>query len=206
MPARLPGVILATATRRAEPTAPAETAPPIPLTPAAVVSFSGKTNKNTTAFAVGSPLRVDYTFRASGNFIVDLNGTDGSTIGSIANRIGKGSATTWVYAGGDKGYFDVTADGPWTLTATAVVPNVSALPITLKGNTDEVTAPFMVSGTVTVRWLYGGSGNFIVDLVDPTDGGSIDSVANLIGKSTDSTQLYGHAGPVALDVVADGSG
>jgi hypothetical protein len=55
-----------------------------------------------------------------------------------------------------------------------------------------------------VAWTYTGSGNFIVDLIDPTDGSPADSVANLIGTSTDSTQLYNHAGLFALDVTADG--
>jgi hypothetical protein len=177
----------------------------IPLTKAATVSFSGSTNKKTKAFTVGSPLRIAYTFRGSGNFIVDLDATDGTTTATVANRIGSGSLTTWAFGGSGTGYFDVTADGAWTLTASTVAPTIAKLPATFKGNTGVITAPFAASDSMTVNWTVSGSGNFIVDLIDPTDGSTADSVANLIGNSTDTTQLYGHAGPAALDVTADGS-
>jgi len=188
----------------AEPS-PTEAPAAIPLTDAPPVAFSGKTSKNTKAFTTGAPLRVDYTFKGDGNFIVTLTGTDGLPIGSIANRIGRGSATTWVYSGGGvKAYFDVLANGPWTLKATAVVPPISSLPLVSKGTTDLVTAPFPATGTLTVNWSFQGDGNFIVSLVDPTSGQPIDSIANVIGKSTESTELYNHEGPVALDVLANG--
>jgi hypothetical protein len=58
---------------------------------------------------------------------------------------------------------------------------------------------------MTATWSHSGSGNFIVDVIDPADGSSVDNVANVIGKSKDSTELYGHAGPIALDVTADGA-
>jgi len=180
------------------------TPPALQLLTAPAVSFSGATDKKTTAFTVGSPLRVVYTFRGDGNFIVELTGTDGSPVSSIANRIASGSATTWVYGANSKAYFDVTANGPWSIKATAMLPPIAKLPLTIRGNTDQVTAPFLASGTLTVKWTTTGTGNFIVELIDPTDGSPADSVANLIGKSTDSTQLYNHDGPFAFDVTADG--
>jgi hypothetical protein len=122
----------------------------IDLTSAPAVAFTGNTDKKTRAFTIGSPVRVEYTFAGSGNFIVNLNYTDGSSIASVANRIGKGTATTWIYAANGQGYFDVTADGKWTLKATAALPKVSALPVTLKGTTDQVTAPFTATGDLTV--------------------------------------------------------
>jgi hypothetical protein len=183
---------------------PSQSTPALQLQAAPPVSFAGATDKKTTAFTIGSPLRIAYTFAGDGNFIVSLNGADGSPLASLANRIGPGSATTWVYGGSGTGYFDVTANGAWTIKATAVLPKVAALPVTLKGDTDQVTAPFNSPGTLTVKWTFTGTGNFIVQLIDPTDGSPADSVANLIGKSTDSTQLYGHTGPFAFDVTADG--
>jgi hypothetical protein len=175
------------------------------LTPAPRVSYSGKTDKKTHTFAIGSPLKVEYSYKGSGNFIVDLNGTDGSTIGSIANRIGSGSLATWVYGGSGNGYFDVIADGSWTITATAVIPTTAKIPATFKGNTDAVTVPFEIGDQATVKWTYKGSGNFIVDVIDPADGSPVDNAANLIGNSTDSTQLYNDGGLVAFDVTADGT-
>ncbi|MGZ3640806.1 MAG: hypothetical protein ACXWQ6_02060 [Candidatus Limnocylindrales bacterium] len=172
---------------------------------AAPVTFSGKTDMKTTAFALGAPIRVDYTTKGSGNFSVDLTGVDGTSIASIANRIGAGSATTWVYGASGKGYFDVTADGAWTIMATAVLPALGKLPATFRGSTDLVTAPVEGSDPMTVAWTVSGSGNFTVDVVDPADGSMIDSVANLIGQSKDSTQLYGDSGPIAFDITADGA-
>jgi hypothetical protein len=98
----------------------------------------------------------------------------------------------------------VTANGLWSIKATAIVPPIAKLPLTITGNADQVSTPFLANGTLTVKWTTTGTGNFIVELTDPTDGSQADSVANLIGKSTDSTQLYNHDGPSAFDVTADG--
>jgi hypothetical protein len=178
--------------------------PPLQLQAAPPVSFDGATNKKTTPFALGSPLKVDYTFNGDGNFIVQLTGTDGTPVASIANRIGPGKATTWVYGASGQAYFDVLANGPWTVKATAVVPAIAKLPLNLSGDSNVVTAPFRSTGTLTVKWVFNGSGNFIVGLIDATDGSQADSVANLIGPSSDSTQLYNHSGTFAFDVIADG--
>ncbi len=125
-------------------------------------------------------------------------------MGSIANRIGKGSSTTWVYGGSGNGYFDVTADAAWTLKATAELPPVGDPPITYKGTTDQVTSAFNSAGNLTVSWVYTGPGNFIVNLDDTLDGSQADTIANVIGRSSDSTQLFNDIGVFALDVTADG--
>jgi hypothetical protein len=183
---------------------PIDNSAPVDLSSAPTVSFSGKTSKKTTVFTIGAPIRVDYTFNGSGNFVVQLTATDGSLIGSVADRVGKGSATTWLYGGTGKGYFDVTADGPWTLKATTMLPPISAVPVTFTGSSDLVTMPFAAKGALTVSWTNSGAGNFIVELAYATDGNFADSVANLIGKSTGSAQLINHQGPFALEVNANG--
>jgi hypothetical protein len=180
-------------------------APALTLVAAPAVSFSGSSSKHTAAFAVGSPLKVDYTHSGTGNFIVDLTNPATEDLASITNLIGKATGTTWVYGASGNAYFDVLADGPWTLTGTAELPPIAPLPVTLQGTTNAVTAPFLVAGDVTVRWTHAGTGNFIVGLIDATDASLADSVSNVIGEASDETVLYGHSGIFAFDVTADGA-
>lgn len=86
----------------------------------------------------------------------------------------------------------------------AELPPVASLPVTLQGTTNEVTTPFSVAGNMTVNWTHMGSGNFIVELIDASDGSPAESVANSIGKGSDTTALYGHTGIFSFDVTADG--
>ena len=192
--------------------APTDTTAPEPTTEAAslsldkqeTVKFSGTSTKNTKSFTVGSPLKIEYSHSGSGNFIAMLTGSEGDQFASIANVIGKKKATTWVYGASGKAHFEIIADGKWTITATTVVPKISTLPAAFKASVGVTTQPFRADGDITVKWTHKGEGNFIVTLVDPTDGGSLDVVANVIGNSSDETVLYGVDGLAAFDVLADG--
>jgi hypothetical protein len=144
-------------------------------------------------------------FSGSGNFIVSLDDNSGSPIQGIANLIGRASATTWVYGASGKAHFDVIADGSWKLTATTVTPKVAKLPATYRSTVSMTTGPFLAHGDLTIKWSHKGSGNFIVSLIDPTDGSPVDGVANVIGKATDETISYGQDGIRAFDVIADGA-
>ena len=175
------------------------------LVKAAPVNFAGTSTKNTKAFTVGTPLGVDYTFSGSGNFIVSLTGSDGSQLASIANVIGKSKATTWIYGGSGKAHFEVIADGAWKITAKTVVPKAQKIPVTYKGSVSLTTVPFAASGDITIKWSHKGEGNFIVTLIDPTDGSVVDGVANVIGNASDETIAYGQDGLRAFEVVADGA-
>jgi hypothetical protein len=185
---------------------PSSAAPSLTLVAAPSVSFSGSTSKRTTTFDVGSPLRIDYTYSGTGNFIADLTNPQTEDLASITNLIGTASGTTWVNGRSGSAYFDILADGPWTLAGTAELPEIAALPVTLDGTTNEVTAPFLGTGNVTVKWSHAGTGNFIVYLIDANDGSPVDGVANVIGIASDDTVLYGHhSGLLAFDVTADGA-
>jgi hypothetical protein len=124
---------------------------------------------------------------------------------SITNLIGMAANSTWVYTDfrGDA-YFDVLSGGNWSLDAATELPAIASLPTILEGGISQVTTPFLVTGEVTVKWTHAGTGNFIVDLIDTTDGSFVDSVANVIGTSSEGTVLYGHSGIFAFDVIADG--
>ena len=59
-------------------------------------------------------------------------------------------------------------------------------------------------GGEALTWSFKGDGNFIVDLIDPSDGTLVDNIVNTIGRGSDSTQVT-DAGEYALDVTANGA-
>ena len=167
--------------------------------------FSGSSTKNTKSFTVGAPLKVEYSHAGSGNFIASLVSSEGDQLAQIANLIGKKKATTWVYGASGKAHFEIIADGTWTITATTVQPTIAKLPTQYKGSVGLTTQPFVANGDITIKWSHKGEANFIVTLIDPTDGSLVDGVANVIGVASDETVIYGQEGLRAFDVLADGS-
>jgi hypothetical protein len=99
-----PGIADETAAPADPSTATAPASLQVTKQPAA--KFSGASTKNTKSFSVGAPLRVDYNFSGSGNFIASLQSSDGTLFAPIANVIGKRKATTWVYGGSGKAHFE----------------------------------------------------------------------------------------------------
>jgi hypothetical protein len=198
-----PGIADETAAPADPSTATAPASLQVTKQPAA--KFSGASTKNTKSFSVGAPLRVDYNFSGSGNFIASLQSSDGTLFAPIANVIGKRKATTWVYGGSGKAHFEIIASGKWTISATTVAPKIAKLPASFKGSVGMTTAPFVSQGDLTIKWSHKGKGNFIVTLIDPTDGSLVDGVANVIGNQSDETIAYGQDGLRAFDVLADGA-
>lgn len=196
----------ATPTARPTPVAtPAPTPKPTPaITPAPQSwAFSGSADKKTKPFSVSGTLKVTYSISSDFNFIVDLNGTDGTPVATIANVIGSFRTTTWVYGVSGDVYLDVLANGPWSITVSQVEPTTVAVPAKFSGTWGVTTVPVKFSGGETATWSAKGDGNFIVDLIDPTDGSPVDNVVNTIGAGADSTQIYS-SGPYALEVTANG--
>ncbi len=94
------------------------TAPPAP--PASwhtVATFSGQTQKNTSAFAIqGSQWRIIWQETGDGYFGADADSPDGSgSYCSIANLAGSGSDTTYCYKSGTY-YISVNTAQSWTMT------------------------------------------------------------------------------------------
>jgi hypothetical protein len=190
-----------------EPT-PAPTARPTPRptpVPAPRYTFSGTTSKNTKSFPVSGTLKVDYSYTGGyNNFIVDLADSSGQEVASIVNEIGSIQGTTWVYGQAGALHFEViTEGGPWAITATQVNPTPHALPVAFKGVTGYTTSTFVSDAGFTLTWTNKGTGNFIVDVIDPTTGESVDGLVNTIGPGSGTTEAY-DTGTLALDIVADG--
>jgi hypothetical protein len=167
------------------------------------ITFSGSSDKKSKLFELDGPTKVVYTYAGSGNFIVDLRAPGGLPVASIANAIGRAAATTWAYGAAGKVYLDVIANGGWKVTLTPEMPGSVAVPVTLAGNSDLVTAPVTLAGGETVDWSCKCSGNFIVELVNPTDGSDVEGVVNAIGSQHDTTQVVS-SGDYAFDVLANG--
>jgi large repetitive protein len=189
----------------AEPTiAPAPKATPKPS-----FTYKGSGTRKSAAFTITLPARVTYSFFGSGNFIADINATDGSgTIANVANVIGTFKTTTWVYGDDLTGrvYLDVIADGSWTVTVTSDLrPAAHAVPAAFSGKWGLTTTPFSASGDVLIKFSHKGSGNFIVDLIDASTGDDLDLVVNEIGHTSGATNEYGLGGTYAFDVTADGA-
>jgi hypothetical protein len=180
------------------------TASPIPIAPPPpLVSFSGSTSKKTATFSVAGTLQIAYSVSSQSNFTVDLDAPDGSAT-SIANLIGSGKVTTWVYGMSGPVFLDVIAGGPWKITVTEVEPASGVPPQKFSGATDVTTVPVTFVGGEALTWTFKGDGHFIVDIIDPSDGSPVDNVVDTIGGGSDSTQVS-DAGEYALDVTANGA-
>jgi hypothetical protein len=91
--------------------------PGVPSPLAAPASFSGKWGLNTRLVHLEGDFTVTYRHAGGGNFIVQLTPHDGSLFGgeSIANEIGRVNDSTEAYGLDGDYYFDVTADGSWSI-------------------------------------------------------------------------------------------
>jgi hypothetical protein len=185
---------------------PAATAIPAP---GSVFTFKGSGTRKSKAFSFAAPAKVEYSFSGSGNFIVDLDTAEGSDyLATIANLIGSYKATTWIYGDGTpvRAYLDVIANGSYTIKVSSnAQPPVASLPHKFTGRWNLATSAFSASGDVTIAFSHKGSGNFIVELIDASDGSYIDTLVNEIGITSGQTYEYGVDGTYALDVTADGA-
>lgn len=95
--------------------------PGIPAPASAPATFDGKWGLRTDLLSLAGDYTVAFSHAGSGNFIVRLVPSDGSILGSesIANEIGKVKDSTEVYGLDGDYYFDVTADGAWTISIEA---------------------------------------------------------------------------------------
>ncbi len=95
--------------------------PGVPGAVAAPTSFSGKWGLRTRLVQLSGDYTVNFSHAGSGNFIVELIPPGGTVFDgeSIANEIGKVKDSTEVYGLNGEYYFDVIADGAWTVSIKA---------------------------------------------------------------------------------------
>lgn len=92
--------------------------PGVPSAVSAPASFSGRWGLRTRLVELAGDYTVTFSHSGSGNFIVQLIPPGGSVFDgeSVANEIGKVKDSTEVYGLDGDYYFDVTANGAWTMS------------------------------------------------------------------------------------------
>jgi hypothetical protein len=185
--------------------APTETPSPIPPTetPVPPVVLEGRGQMVTEPFTPpGSINRVFLTHKGQSNFIVHVFGSTGSE-GTMVNEIGNYQGIRPLLADEDQFYFEVKADGPWTIRVEAITGEPDAAQ-GLEGKGDYVSGMFAPASTGAVPYdvSHDGEANFIVHLYCA---GGQDSVQNEIGKVSGSVVVRFRDGPCFWDVRADGA-
>ena len=165
-------------------------------------SFSGTSSTKTASFTVNGPLSAEYTVAGPGRFVAVLRTTGDLTVASIAERVGPGHLLTWVYGASGDVHLDVTADAPWKITLTSAEPPVARVPVRLLGTTNDTTAPIAFLGAEAIAWTHEGTGAFGIDVIDPTDGSTVEKLVNTVGPGS-RTIAFGKRGTYALAVSAD---
>jgi len=184
--------------------APSATPSPIPATatPVPPVVITGKGQTVTDPFTPpGSINRVTFAHQGRRNFIVQVFGSTGSE-GSMVNEIGNYQGIRPLLADEDRYYFEVNADGAWTIRVEAITAEPDAAH-GISGKGDYVSGLFEPSATGPVAYnlTHSGTRNFIVNLYCA---GGEDGVENAIGKVDGSVVVRFKDGPCFWDVQADG--
>jgi hypothetical protein len=185
--------------------APTATPSPIPATatpiPPVVLEGSGQTV--TDPFTPPSTInRVFLTHQGQRNFIVRVFKADGSEEG-MANEIGNYEGIRPLIGAAGEYYFEIDADGPWTIHIEAMTQELDASD-GLEGSGDYVSGVFTPEsdGPTPYNVAHNGERNFIAHLYCA---GGEDSVQNEIGAVSGSTVVRFAEGPCFWDVQADGA-
>lgn len=182
--------------------APTDVPTPIPATatpvPPVELSGSGQTVTDPVTLP-GAISRVFLTHTGKRNFIVTAYHADG-TKDLLANKIGAYEGVRSI-ASTQTVYFEIKADGKWTLTIEALGSEAEAASLT--GSGDYASGLFMPprTGPVPYTFTHTGERNFIVQLYCA---GGNDVVQNEIGAVDGSAIVNYTQGPCFWEVQADG--
>lgn len=184
---------------------PTATPSPIPATatPIPPVELEGSGQTVTDPFIPPSTIsRVILTHQGRRNFIVHVFKADGSE-DTLANEIGNYEGVRPLIGATGEYYFEIDADGPWTIRVEAITQELDAAD-GLEGSGDYVSGVFTPAndGPTPYNVAHNGERNFIVHLYCA---GGEDSVQNEIGAVSGSTVVRFSEGPCFWDVQADGA-
>lgn len=175
---------------------------PAPAPPAATVVLQGQGDTVTDKVTLPSGRnRVVSTHQGSRNFAVWAYLDDGSK-DLLANAIGNHSGQRPIVATGQV-WFEITADGPWTITIEALQPDPAAAQ-GVSGTGEYVSGTFTPAklGPVPYNMSHTGESNFAIWV---RCAGGEDLAVNEIGAYTGSVVVDFEQGPCFWDVVADGT-
>lgn len=180
---------------------PTDTPPPLPadtpVPPPEPVVLEGVGQFATEPITLPAPISVAaFTHDGAANFIVTV--FQGNDQNLLLNEIGiyRGSRPI---VGLDPVVLDIDADGPWTLTISAI--GIAGSPA-FTGTGDAVSGLFDPPDTGPWSVQHNGQANFIVLVHCASDS---DLVQNEIGSVSGSTVLSFGDGPCFWEVEADGS-
>lgn len=178
---------------------PEPTATPTPLPKP--VTLSGRGQDVTRKFVAPGPVSIA-RFEHSGesNFIVTAYGPEGEDL--LVNEIGDYTGSRPLFGEGTY-YFDVDADGPWSVTIEAAGRQQDAA-AGISGRGDFVSGLFEPAeeGPAPYSFSHDGDSNFVVLL---HCGGGSELVQNEIGRVDGSSMVNLSDGPCLWEVEADGS-
>lgn len=184
-----------------EPTATPSPVPPT-ATPVPPVVIEGKGQTVTDPFTPPSSLnRVIFAHEGARNFIVTLYKPNGDT-DIMVNEIGRYAGIRAMAGEGEGYYFEVKADGKWTIRVEPIGLEEGAAQ-GLDGSGDYASGLFMPTkvGPVPFTFKHTGKRNFIV-ILQCAGGG--DYVQNEIGPVDGAAVVNFKKGPCFWDVKADG--
>jgi hypothetical protein len=193
------GTQSACVTASASPVAsPTESAPP--ASPGApLTSSSGKGDKILNIDPQDVPTVASFTHKGKRNFSVkSFIGTDNDDL--LINTIGAYKGDVWVNAGVTR--FQITADGPWTVSIKLVTDATAwdgSAPLSAKGD-----AVLMLAGAASKAMAIEAKGkdNFAV-LAKSPEGDYLDLLVNEIGNYSGEV-LLPDADPIVLEIHGDG--
>lgn len=181
---------------------PAPTNTPEPTaTPVPPVELSGSGQTVTEALLPPSRVnRVSFTHQGRRNFIVRVYKSDGSD-DLMVNAVGAYEGTRPLFVEGEV-YFEIDADGPWTVRVEAIAGDQEAA-LGAEGIGDYVSGLFVPpqSGPVPFEVAHNGQRNFIVYLHCAS---GTQLVQNELGAVSGSTVVRIGEGPCLWEVQADG--
>lgn len=173
-------------------------------------TFSGSGKDITQNVSLKSPFAIAKMSHAgSSNFAVWLKqAATGKGEDLLANEIGSYSGTRMSHLRPGEYFFDIDADGPWSLTVMepAHLPAQRQPPYRFSGRGPSVPALFFLeAGRADFALTHDGESNFAVVLYDIGRSSSEGLLANEIGNWNGREAVSLSGGWYALDIEADGS-
>lgn len=182
----------------------------LPTPSASPRTLSGAGKDVTQNISITSPFAVvKMSHTGSGNFAVWLkHATTGKGEDLLANEIGSYTGTRMSHLQPGEYFFDIDADGPWSLTVMepAHLPAQKQPPYRFSGRGPAVPGIFFLeSGRADFALTHDGDSNFAVVLYDVGRSRSEEMLANEIGNWTGRESVSLSGGWYTLDIEADGN-
>ncbi len=196
----------ATAAAQAKATANAQATIAALPKPIDIVGNGDKVTQKVTLTKGTSRATLNYTGQS--NFIIKMLDENGKDIDLVVNEIGPYSGTTFIPVPKTGNYvFNIQAEGNWALKLHGIELLLQEAPVSfpLKGKGDTaVIVSIPKTSLTTFKMSHNGDSNFIVKVIDVSDGETQVLLANKIGSYQGEVAKKADAGTYPIEVIADG--